>query len=91
MLEKDIDKVISSNGFLSKLSIGVVIAIGVWVGTIQSRQLRNISDIATNAIKYESVEQRIQKGDVAEAEIRTKLVGIETTLEEIKVAVKNIR
>ena len=90
-LEKDIEKVISSNSILSKISVGALIIIGIWVGTIQSRQLRNIDDISNVVSKYESIDSRVQQNDVAAAEVRAKLVSIEVTLQEIKAAVKGIR
>ena len=90
-LEKDIDKVVSSSSILSKVSYATLIAIGIWVGTIQARQLRNISDVATNTLKYESLDERIQRNDVSAAEVRAKLVSIEATLQEIKTVVKGIR
>lgn len=90
-LEKDIEKVISSNSILSKISVGALITIGIWVGTIQSRQLRNIDDISNVVSKYEIIDSRVQQNDVAAAEVRAKLVSIEVTLQEIKAAVKGIR
>ena len=83
-LEKDMEKLINSNGILSKISVGALIAIGIWVGTIQARQLRNIDDIQQVDSHVDVISDRLQKNDIGSAEIRAKLIGIEGTLQEIK-------
>lgn len=83
-LEKDIEKVISSNNIVSKFSVGMLVAIGIWVGTIQARQLRNIDDVHSVNENINILSDKVQKNDIGSAEIRAKLTGIEVTLQEIK-------
>lgn len=64
---------------------------GVWVGIIQTRQLRNIEDVANNTRQVEFLENRIGAVEVNNGEVKAKLINIETTLQEIKVAIKGIR
>lgn len=90
-LEKDLDKVINSGSILSKVSVGALVIIGIWVGTIQARQLRNLEDIGMANSRYEAIDRRVQANDVSAAEVRAKLVGIEATLQEIKAAIKGIK
>ena len=83
-IEIDVEKATTSMNFLSKIGIGILVSVGIWVGTIQTRQLRNIDDISTVTTRVDTVAQRQQNSDVTSAEIRTKLINIEATLIEIK-------
>jgi len=72
-------------GFLS-----AVLAIGVWVGTIQTH-VSNITETANRAaLQAENVEKRINALEITNGEIRTKLSGIEVVLQEIKVAIRQL-
>lgn len=88
-LEKDIEKVITSNSILSKISVGALIAIGIWVGTIQTRQLRSMDDLQGLNSRVDVVVDRIRQNDISSAEIKTKLINIEVTLQEIKLKLDN--
>jgi hypothetical protein len=64
---------------------------GVWVGIIQTRQIRNIDDVALNTRQIETLSNRINAVEVNNGEVKAKLTNIEVTLQEIKAAVKGIR
>lgn len=64
---------------------------GVWVGIIQTRQIRNIEDVAYNTRQVESLGNRIGAVEVNNGEVKAKLTNIEITLQEIKAAIKGIR
>jgi len=70
------------NFFLA--NIGLLVAAGVWIGTIQTRQDRNVEDIESIQNKHDKFDERISKNDITAAEIKAKLSGIEVTLLEIR-------
>lgn len=65
----------------------VLVAYGIWVGTIQNK----ISTIQRDAEKAEArnalVENRLGALEVNNGEIRARLTSIEATLQEIKLAI----
>jgi len=70
--------------------IGSILAIGVWVGTIQTN-IENITQTANKAsIQADAVEKRVNALEITNGEIRTKLSGIEAVLQEIKVAIRQL-
>lgn len=87
-LAKDVEKMNSSMAILSKVGIGVLVGVGVWVGTIQTRQLRSMDDINTLTSRVENVQERQQASDIVSAEIKTRLGNIDSTLLEIKAGLR---
>lgn len=69
-------------------NIGFLLIAGIWVGTIQTRQLRNVDDIEKVNKRQDEFSERIQRNDVTSAEIRTKLNAIEATLIEIRQSIR---
>lgn len=78
------------NFFLANMVIFLSLAyyFGQWVGVIETRQLRVISDLDAVEGRQNGFDERIQKNDVASAEVRTKLSAIEATLVEIRQALR---
>jgi hypothetical protein len=78
---------------LSILLAGVVGAAGygVWIGTLQQVVTTNERNIASNGVAIDNFDERIQANDITSAEVRAKLANIESTLAEIKLAIKNVR
>lgn len=64
--------------------IGAILSIGVWVGTIQSN-IEHLNEITTKTTQQvEESTRRITALEITNGEIRSTLVGIETTLQELK-------
>lgn len=74
--------------------IGAVVIVGgygIWVGNIRTEVAQLSSSVSTNNEERIRFEARLGSLEVNNGEIRTKLVNIEATLQEIKVAIKGIR
>lgn len=70
---------------------GSLIAIGIWVGTIQTT-IKSISEHeSADATRFLTVESRLNSAEVNNAGVLARLASIEVTLQEIKVAIKSIR
>jgi hypothetical protein len=69
--------------------LGAMVAYGIWVGTIQSSIQYNATQLTQTQIKVNDIDRRQQASDVSNAEIKTKLNNIESTLLEIKTTLKN--
>ena len=73
--------------FLARVAwivVGLLFGIGSWVATMQSSVKNNTDDIADHRAEIQSLIDGQRNTDVVSAEIKTKLVNIETTLQEIK-------
>jgi len=71
--------------------VGSMFAYGVWVGNLQTT-LNNTNQGAMERIKrLDNYEQRITFLEITNGEIKTKLVNIEATLQEIKISIEKIR
>lgn len=70
---------------------GSLIAIGIWVGTIQTNIQSITSYNADDKVRFAQLETRINSLEVTNGEIRARLSSIDATLQEIKVAIKSIR
>ena len=73
--------------FLSKVAwivVGLLFGIGAWVATMQSSVKNNTDDIADHRVEIQGLIDNQRSTDVVSAEIKTKLVNIEVTLQEIK-------
>lgn len=68
-----------------------LIAIGIWVGTIQT----NIESVTThdseNKARFAQLEQKVTQTEISNAGINARLASIESTLQEIKVIIKQIK
>ena len=69
-------------------SSAVLVGYGMWVGTIQSFVTEHGKWADRMEIRVVEIDRRQQSADVTNAEIKTKLVGIEASLVEIKNALK---
>lgn len=65
-----------------------LVGYGVWIGTIQSFVTEHSRWVDRMEAKVSEIDKRQQTADVTSAEIKTKLIGIEATLIEIKKAVE---
>ena len=72
-------------------NISFLIGAGIWVGTIQTQAERNKQDIEMHIRRVESIEEKVNRTDVTQAQIQTKLSGIEAILIELKADLKRIR
>lgn len=68
-----------------------LISIGVWVGTIQT----NIESVTTHdsedKARFAQLEQKVTATEISNAGINARLASIESTLQEIKVIIKQIK
>lgn len=70
--------------------VGSILAIGVWVGTMQTN-IENITQDHEDADEWsQQVERRLGTLEVTNGEIKARLTSIDLALQEIKVAIKNI-
>ena len=69
-------------GFLS-----TILAIGIWVGTVQSEIEGLSSDINESLAHHDEYEKRLGALEINNGEIRSRLTSIEVTLQEIKAAI----
>lgn len=77
------------NFFIANISL--LIGAGIWVGTIQTQAERNSKDIVEHIRRVELIEDKVNRNDVVQAQIQTKLSGIEAILIELKADLKRIR
>lgn len=71
--------------------VASVLAVGVWVGTIQSNIDEINADHSKLDVRYSAIEQRLGILEVNNGEIRTRLAAIEASLLEIKASILQIR
>lgn len=68
-----------------------LISIGVWVGTIQT----NIESVtlhdSEDKLRFAQLEQKVTATEISNAGINARLASIESTLQEIKVIIKQIK
>lgn len=78
------------NFSLSVLVSGIVVftGYGIWVGSIQSAITENYKLHQKQDERIDFIDKRQQAADISSTEIKTKLVGIEASLVEIKRALK---
>lgn len=72
-------------------SIGIIVTYGVWIGTVQTNQAQMQSQMAEFNDNQKISETRITTLEINNGEIKTRLSSIDATLQEIKLAIKNIR
>lgn len=68
-----------------------ILAIGVWVGTIQSEHNSLEEDIKTTESKDAVFDARINTLEINNSEIRARLTSIDLALQEIKLSIKELR
>jgi len=66
---------------------GTFIAIGIWVGNMQSEMGSLNEAVKDAASHHDSYDSRIGALEINNGEIRTRLTSIEVTLQEIKTAI----
>ena len=71
--------------------VGSILGIGVWVGTMQTTVDSITGHERDDAERFIQIEARINALEVTNGEIRARLTSIDATLQEIKVAIKNIQ
>jgi hypothetical protein len=72
-------------------SIGTFIAIGIWVGTIQSAHLHIEEEVQREDTRHGQVEIRLNTLEVTNGEIKARLASIESILLEIKADLIKLR
>jgi hypothetical protein len=70
---------------------GSLIAIGVWVGTMQTNIASLTSHETEDKGRFTALETRVSSSEINNASVLARLASIETTLQEIKVAIKQIQ
>lgn len=78
---------------LNILIAGVVIVggYGIWVGNIQTGMTQLARNIDSNSEENVKFDARLGALEVNNGEIKTKLIDIEATLQEIKLSIGRIR
>jgi len=72
-------------------SVGAFIAMGVWIGTIQSEHTHYEEEINEHKDQYTQVEQRLGTLEVNNSDIKARLANIEAILLEIKTELVKLR
>jgi len=72
-------------------SVGAFIALGVWVGTIQTDHGHFEEEINEHKEQYVSVERRLGTLEVTNSDIKARLSSIEAILLEIKTELVKLR
>ena len=70
---------------------GALIAIGIWVGTIQTNIESIANHDAEDKTRFAQLEQKVNASEVSTASILARLSSIDVALQEIKIAIKQIR
>ncbi len=68
-----------------------LVAIGVWVGTIQTNIETITNHDAEDKARFIQLEQKVTATEISNAGINARLASIESTLQEIKLAIKQIQ
>ncbi len=70
---------------------GSILAIGIWVGTVQSDMRTLQKDLVESTEHHERYEVRLNALEINNAGVLARLASIDLALQEIKVAIKNIK
>ncbi len=73
-------------GFVSSL-----LGIGMWVGAMQTNITTILEHDKDQSEQYGYIEKRVNSLEITNSEIRARLSSIDLALQEIKIAIKNIR
>lgn len=68
-----------------------LISIGIWVGTIQTNIESVTNHDAEDKARFIQLEQKVTQAEISNAGINARLASIESTLQEIKVIIKQIK
>ena len=68
-----------------------LISIGVWVGTIQTNIESITNHDSEDKARFAQLEQKVTATEITNAGISARLASIEATLQEIKLAIKQIQ
>lgn len=68
-----------------------LIAIGIWVGTIQTNIESVTNHDTEDKARFAQLEQKVTATEITNAGISARLASIEATLQEIKLAIKQIQ
>lgn len=71
-------------------AVGSLLAIGVWVGSLQTNIDSVLKDHDRVDSHFSDVERRVGQLEINNGEIRARLASIESTLIEIKLAIQKI-
>lgn len=69
---------------------GSILAIGIWVGTMQTNIDSMISHAEGDASRFIQIETRLNSLEVTNGEIRARLSSIDLALQEIKIAINKL-
>jgi len=73
------------------VAVGSMFAYGVWVGNLQTHISHIDQEYLLQQKKLDSDALRLSSLEVNNGEIKTKLVNIEATLQEIKISIGKIK
>ena len=68
-----------------------LISIGIWVGTIQTNIESITNHDSEDKARFAQLEQKVTATEITNAGISARLASIEATLQEIKLAIKQIQ
>lgn len=68
-----------------------LISIGIWVGTIESNIESITNHDSEDKARFAQLEQKVTQAEISNAGINARLASIESTLQEIKVIIKQIK
>lgn len=68
-----------------------VIGYGMWIGTIDTKVERNQQDISENKVRLNNDEARINAIEITNSSTNARLSSIDAVLQEIKLAIKQIK
>ena len=71
--------------------IASVLSIGVWVGIMQTHVEQIMADHAKIDVKTTQFDDRLGQLEVNNGEIRTRLSSIDSTLQEIKISIRQLK
>lgn len=71
-------------------SIGILVGYGIWVGTMQTKQEQLRLDVDRSMAIARDSESRIGSLEVNNSGIQARLTSIDVTLQEIKVAIRQL-
>lgn len=70
---------------------GSLVGIGIWVGTMQTNIGAITNHDAEDKARFIQLEQKVTATEITNAGISARLASIEATLQEIKLAIKQIQ
>lgn len=89
LLKETVIKQDKMEAFISRVSwvvFSALLGTGAWVGVIQTKVANNTEDISDHQAEIRSLVDTQRSNELVVTEVRTRLIGIEATLKDIKVS-----